>query len=101
MHSPFARRSLRQRIVALVAAYAIVLGGLFANLAVASAAAAAATGSGTVTCHSHSAAEPSPTRNDNNAGVCIDDCCVGCLMLMAALPVRITPAANPPYVLLP
>ncbi len=96
MHSPFARRSLRQRIVALVAAYAIALGGLFANLAAASAAATAATGSGTVTCHSHSAAEPSPTQNDNNASICIDCCCVGCLMLMAALPPPPLKAAGAP-----
>ncbi len=95
VHSPFARRSLRQRIVALVAAYVIALGGLFANLAAANAAAAAATGSGTVTCHSHSAAEPSPTRNDNNGSVCIDCCCVGCLMLLAALPPPLKAAGAP------
>ncbi len=76
---------MRRRIVALVAAYAIVLGGLFASLAAASAEATAAAGSGAITCHNRAAA-PSPAQNDNNGGTCIDCCCVGCVMLMAALP---------------
>jgi hypothetical protein len=86
--SPFARRSLRQRIVALVAAYAIAVGGLFASLTAANIAAAAATGSGTITCHHVDAGAPSPApaQNDNDGSACIDCCCLGCVMLMAALP---------------
>jgi hypothetical protein len=86
VYSSFARGSLRQRIVALAAAYAIVLGGLFASLAGASAEAAAAIGSGPITCHSHAGAAPSPAQNDKNGSACIDCCCLGCAMLMAALP---------------
>lgn len=86
VRSPFARRSLRRRIVALAAAYAIALGGLFASLSAASIAAAAATGAGTITCHSDAGGAPSPAQNDKSGGVCIDSCCVGCVMLMAALP---------------
>jgi hypothetical protein len=81
----FARRPLRRRIIALAAAYAIALGGLFASFAAASAAAAAATVPGTITCHSDAAGTPSPAQNDKS-GVCIDSCCIGCVMLMAALP---------------
>jgi hypothetical protein len=86
VHGPFARRSLRRRIVALAAAYVIALGGLFASVAAAGAAAAAVTGSGTVTCHSETTGDPSPIQNHKSGSVCIDCCCVGCVMLMAALP---------------
>ncbi len=84
VHGPFARRSLQQRIVALVAAYAIALGGVLASLAAATA--AAAPGPGTVTCHSQAAAEPSPSQNDKTGKVCVASCCIGCMMLTAALP---------------
>jgi hypothetical protein len=86
VQNPFARRSLRRRIVALVAAYAIALGGLFASVAAASAAANAAIGSGTITCHSDAAGQGAPAPNDKSGGLCIDSCCVGCAMLLAALP---------------
>lgn len=85
MPSLFARRSLRRRIIALAAAYVIALGGLFASR-VGADMAAAAIGSGTITCHSDAAGAPSPAHNDKNGNACIDCCCVGCAMLMAALP---------------
>jgi hypothetical protein len=86
VHSLFARRSLRRRIVALAAAYAIALGGVFASLATAGAAAAAATGSITITCHNDAGDASSPSQNDKGGSLCVDSCCVGCVMLMAALP---------------
>jgi hypothetical protein len=85
--SLFARRSLRRRIVALAAAYVIALGGLFASRVGADMAAAAiGSGSSPITCHGDAAGTPSPAQNDKNGNACIDCCCVGCAMLMAALP---------------
>lgn len=85
VHSYFARWSLRRRVIALAAAYALALGGLFASWAAGSAAALAAAGPATVTCHSE-AGEPAPSQNDGSGHVCVDSCCVGCVLLMAALP---------------
>lgn len=85
MPSLFARRSLRRRIIAIAAAYVIAIGGLFASR-VGADMAAAAIGSGTITCHSDAGDAPSPAQNDKNGSACIDSCCHGCAMLMAALP---------------
>jgi hypothetical protein len=85
VHSYFAGWSLRRRVIALAAAYALALGGLFASWAAGSAAALATAGPGTVTCHSD-AGEPAPAQNDGSGHVCLDSCCVGCVLLTAALP---------------
>jgi hypothetical protein len=81
----FARRPLRRRIVALAAAYAIALSSLIASFGAASAAAAAAAPSGII-CHTLVAGDETPASGDTNNKHCIDNCCVGCLMLMAAVP---------------
>lgn len=73
-----------RRFLALAAAYAIVLSGVIASFAAAQAAAAVAANSGIVICHTESDGQPAPS--DNNGNTCIDNCCNGCLMLMAALP---------------
>lgn len=73
-------------MIALVAAYALALGGLLASWAAGGAAALAATGSATVICHSDAAGGPAPSPNDDSGHVCIDSCCVGCVLLTAALP---------------
>jgi hypothetical protein len=81
-HSP-----LRQRLIALAAAYALVLAGLFANLSGAQMAAAAATQPNFVICHSDAGgAGASDSGQTDSHKTCFDDCCTGCLMLGAALP---------------
>jgi hypothetical protein len=81
----FARRPLRRRIVALAAAYAIALSSLIASFGAASAAAAAAAPNGII-CHTLVAGDEAPSSGDTNAKHCIDNCCIGCLMLIAAMP---------------
>jgi len=86
VHSYFARWSLRRRAIALVAAYALALGGLLASWAAGGAAALATAGPATVICHNEGAGEPAPSQNDGSGHVCVDSCCVGCVLLTAALP---------------
>ena len=85
MRKYFARRPLRRRIVALAAAYTIALASLIASFGAASAAAAAAAPSGVI-CHTLVAGDEAPSSGDTNTKHCIDNCCIGCLMLMAAVP---------------
>jgi hypothetical protein len=82
----FARRPLRRRIVALAAAYAIALSGLIASFGAASAAAEAAAAANGIICHTPVAGDAAPASGDTNTKHCIDNCCVGCLMLLAAVP---------------
>jgi hypothetical protein len=82
----FTKCPLRRRIVALAAAYAIALSGIIANFGAGHAAAAESSTPGTVTCHTEIAGDPSPTGDRDNGKACADSCCIGCLMLMAALP---------------
>jgi hypothetical protein len=84
----FARRPLRRRIVALAVAYAIALASLIASFGAASAAAEAATApGGIIICHTIVAGSETPSPADQtNSKHCVDNCCIGCLMLMAALP---------------
>jgi hypothetical protein len=81
----FARRPLVRRIVALAAAYAIALSGLIGSFATARAAAAAPAVPGAITCHTDSAGGL-PPAGESGGKPCVDDCCVGCLILLAALP---------------
>jgi hypothetical protein len=81
----FARRPLRRRIVALAAAYAIALSSLIASFGAASAAAAAAAPNGII-CHTLVAGDETPASGDTNSRHCADNCCIGCLMLIAAVP---------------
>ena len=85
MRKYFARRPLRRRIVALAAAYAIALSSLIASFGAASAAAAAAAPNGVI-CHTLVAGDQAPSSGDTNGKHCADNCCIGCLMLMAAVP---------------
>jgi hypothetical protein len=82
----FARRPLRRRIVALAAAYAIALSSLIATFGAASAAADAAAAPNGIICHTFVAGDETPASGDTNTKHCIDNCCIGCLMLMAAVP---------------
>jgi len=72
-------------MIALVAAYALALGGIFASWAAGSAAALAAAGPAAVICHSEAGA-PAPGQNGDSGAVCVASCCVGCVLLTAALP---------------
>ena len=85
MRKYFARRPLRRRIVALAAAYTIALASLIASFGAASAAAAAAAPNGVI-CHTLVAGDQAPSSGDTNGKHCADNCCIGCLMLMAAVP---------------
>ena len=85
MRKYFARRPLRRRIVALAAAYAIALSSLIASFGAASAAAAAAAPNGII-CHTLVAGDEAPSSGDTNNKHCIDNCCIGCQMLIAAVP---------------
>src|SRR5690348_14477313 len=73
-------------MIALAAAYALALGGIFASWAAGSAAALAAAGPDAVICHSDAGGDAAPGQNDGSGHVCVDSCCVGCVLLTAALP---------------
>jgi hypothetical protein len=82
----FAKRPLGRRLVALVAAYAIALSSLIASFGAARAAAAAADTPGGIICHSLDAGQHAPADGQTDRNICSADCCVGCLLLVAALP---------------
>jgi hypothetical protein len=83
---------LRQRVIALVAAYAIALSGLIAGFSGAAAAAEAASQPNVILCHSDSAGAPALPADQGNSKNCTEGCCIGCLMQMASLP---PPPASP------
>jgi hypothetical protein len=78
----FATRPLRQRIIALVAAYAIAFAGLIASFVAAQAAAETAAQPDVVICHSGLGENPAPASQDNNGNLCIKSC-VGCITSLA------------------
>jgi hypothetical protein len=84
----FTERTLGRRIIALVAAYTIALSSLLASFTAARAAGEAAVAPLGVICHTLAIGQqgPSPSGDQSNGKICADCCCVGCLMLMAALP---------------
>lgn len=81
----------RRRIIALAAAYAIALSSLGASFSAARAAAEATINPLGILCHNALAGQPAPFTGGSNSKICVDCCCVGCLMPMAALP---PPPAN-------
>ena len=85
-----AKRSLRARIVALTAAYAIALAGLVANFGAARAAADAIAQPDNVICHSVVADQPAPTPDGTGNAICADCCCIGCT---TSIPVAVAPSA--------
>ncbi len=87
MHGFFRQRLLQKRVIALAMAYAIALAGLLANFGGAQTAAAAAAGlPNGVICHTDLAGDPTRSPDGGTGNICADNCCTGCLMLMAALP---------------
>ena len=96
----FARRPLRQRIIALVAAYAVALASLIAGFGAAQAASQAAAqaldGSLTAICHSDLAGgDPATGSDESNGTICLE-CCVGCLTPLATVLPPDLAAAGPP-----
>ena len=85
MRKTLAEWPLRQRVIALVGAYAIALASVISSFGLARAAADIAIQPSGVLCHSP-AGHPAPSPDEANSKICIGSCCVGCLMLMAALP---------------
>jgi len=75
---------LRQRVIALAAAYAIALASLMAGFAAAQAAAQAANDDGGVICHSDVAEGPGTGSHDNNDAICLKSC-IGCLTSLATV----------------
>jgi hypothetical protein len=73
-------------MTALAAAYAIALSSLLASFGAAPAAAEATVNPLGAICHHDLAGQPAPPSGEPNSKICIDYCCVGCLMPMAALP---------------
>lgn len=91
----FARRALRQRIVALVAAYAIAIASLIANFGAARAAADAIVQPDNVICHTVVADQPVPSPDGTGNAICADCCCIGCLAMAAAVAPPFVAAATP------
>jgi hypothetical protein len=81
----FARHSLRRRVIALAAAYAIALSSLIANFAGAQAASDIVGQPGTVICHHDLDGQTDPSPGQTDSKLCAQ-CCIGCMMLSAALP---------------
>jgi hypothetical protein len=92
----FAKGLLRRRVIALVAAYAIAFAGLISSFGAASTAAASAATPGGVICHTDVIGQQAPASDQDGGKVCVDNCCVGCLILMAALPPPPTKAVGAP-----
>ncbi len=67
MHKVFVGHSLRRRIIALAAAYAVVLSSLIASFAGAQAAAHIGPQPGFVLCHSESTAPDTPAPSDTDS----------------------------------
>jgi len=88
VHHYFATQSFRRRVIALATALAIALSGLIAGFGTAHAAANLAAQPDAVICHGAGAEQsaPAPSPDDTNSTTCIGSCCIGCLMLTAALP---------------
>jgi len=91
----FAKRPLRQRIVALVAAYAIALASLIASFGAAQTAAAAVDGGSGVICHSDLAGGPITGSHEDDGTICFKSC-IGCMTSLATVIPPTVAAAGPP-----
>jgi hypothetical protein len=90
VRTTFAMRPLRQRVIALGAAYAIALAGLVANFGAAQAAADAIARPDSAICHSVVADQPAPSPDGTGNAICADCCCIGCI---TSIPVAVAPSA--------
>jgi hypothetical protein len=85
MYEYVAKRTSRRRVIALAAAYAIALSSLIASFGAARAAAEAPGIPGGIICHTVVPGQEAPSPADTNGKMCAD-CCVGCMMPLAAVP---------------
>ena len=93
MRNTFVRRPLRQRIIALAAAYAIALASLAAGFGAAQAAVEELDGGYGVICHSDGAEGPPTGSHDTNGALCLKSC-IGCISSLATvIPPTVAPAA--------
>jgi hypothetical protein len=95
----FVKRPFRQRIIALLAAYAIAFAGVIASFVAAQAAAETAAQPDLVICHSDLGGEPAPASQDSNGNLCVK-CCIGCITSSAmAVPPTVSAARYPQSVI--
>lgn len=95
MHMTVAKRTLRQRVIALVAAYAIAFAGVIASFAAAQAAAETSAQPDAVICHSSAADQQAPPSGQADGKICAD-CCIGCITSLATVIPPTVAAASPP-----
>lgn len=95
----FAKRALRQRIIALVAAYAIAFSGVIASFVAAQAAAELSVQPDVVICHNTIADRQAPASDQTDGKICVN-CCVGCITSLAmAVPPTVGAARLPQSVI--
>jgi hypothetical protein len=94
VNTTFAKRPLRQRIIALAVAYAIALASLIASFGAAQAAAAAVDGGSGVICHSDLAGGPITDSHENDGTICFKSC-IGCMTSLATVIPPTIAAAGP------
>ncbi|MGH6674408.1 MAG: hypothetical protein ACRECV_20875 [Xanthobacteraceae bacterium] len=82
MHKRFTKRPLLRGVIALAAAYAIALSSLIASLSAVRAAVVDATSSGIVICQPTLLGQTAPAGPPRDC----DSCCIGCPILLAAVP---------------
>ncbi len=85
MRQFFHQRTLSRRAVALFAAYTIALASLLATFTAARATADTNNALGVI-CHTLDPGPNAPVGGQDNGKACAENCCIGCLMLTAALP---------------
>jgi hypothetical protein len=95
VHITFAKRPLRQRVIALAAAYAIALAGLVAGFGAAQAAVDPLDGGYGIICHSDGTQGPATGPHDIDRAVCLKSC-IGCIASLATLMPPTLPPAGPP-----
>ena len=99
MRMMLTKRPLRQRVVALAAAYAIALAGLIASFSTAQAVAEATGQPDMVICHSSLPDKSAPGPQDSNGNLCIKSC-IGCITSSAmAIPPTVSAARLPQSVI--
>ena len=94
MRRTFAGRPLRQRVIALVAAYAIALASLIASFGAAQAAFQAVDGATGIICHSDAAeGAPATGSHENDGTICFK--CIRCMTSLATVIAPTVAAAGP------
>ena len=85
MGQHFTQCSWGRRIIALAAVYTLLVSGLLANFLATRAVALTAAGPWLAICHAGGAESPNPIPAEDGTH-CVDNCSLGCLTLVMALP---------------